>query len=218
MANQKNEVLSIGTGAINSNTSTARVFASSVTMGTWSSTTSYPIEAAVEYSGAIYKSLSAGNLNNTPSATSSLWQLIATSVHDGDTCHVIAGYLSDIQIRSNGTWLSALNLPFNVSLANNTSGLVARFPLTVARAATIQYSIINGSAYRTGTVRYNSNGVIGSTGTVISDSNIVDIGGDVGIVFDVDVDGTGTYVELTYTSTNLNSSPAQMSYTIQRWT
>ena len=44
-------------------------------LGAWSSTTSYNLGDVVTYSGSIYASTIAANLNNTPSATSSDWTL-----------------------------------------------------------------------------------------------------------------------------------------------
>lgn len=42
-------------------------------LGTWSAATTYALENIVLYNGIYYRSLSAGNLNNTPSAVSIYW-------------------------------------------------------------------------------------------------------------------------------------------------
>lgn len=217
MAKSKDEVLLVGPGDIRTNTDSAAIFASTTPLALWSSVTAYAVDNVVEYSGNLYRAAQAGT-NHTPSTSPTYWVLIHTGVKDGDIACVVAGFLSDLNIRQAGVWVSILNVPVTVSLPNNVSGqLAARFPISIARSATIQYVIQNGSAYRTGTLRYDSNGVIGPTGSQISDTNVVDVGGDVGIQFDSDVDGTGTFVEVLYTSTNLSVSPATMRYTIQKW-
>lgn len=187
-------------------------------MGVWSSSFGYAVNNCVEYGGQVFRSLQNSNTNNTPAAGSAYWQLILTSTKDGDVCFVVLGASSDINLRVNGTWISVTSVPIVFSLTNNVSDqLVAQFPLASARAAVGEYSISNNGPYRTGELRWNSNGVVGDTGVALSDSNVVDVGGDVGITFDADVDVTGTYVELTYSSTNLNASPATMKLTLQRF-
>jgi hypothetical protein len=218
MAIQQLDALQIGPFAPGSAANSSQVFSSTTTMGLWSSSISYAANNCVEYNGKVYRSLAGSNLNNQPDTSPASWTPILNSVKDGDVCLVVAGLFSDINIRQNGIWQTVLGVPVTVSLPNNTSGLAVRFPLSIARAATIQYSIKNGAANRVGTLRYNSDGTIGPTGVSISDTNNVDQGGDVGITFDADVDGTGMYVELNYTSTDLNVSPATFQYTIQRWT
>lgn len=217
MALRQIDALQLGPVIPGSETSSAQLFSSTVPMAAWSSGTSYAVNNAVESAGAIYRSLVGSNLGNTPSSSPSEWLLILSSIKDGDVCYVVAGYLSDINIRINGTWTSILGLPTMVNLANNTSGQVAQFPLSIARAATIQYSITNGGPNRVGTLRWNSDGTIGLSGVALSDFDNVDINGDVMITFDAQVDGTGTYVQLLYTSTSTNGSPAQMNFTMQQW-
>jgi hypothetical protein len=219
MAKQKIDLLILGKGAINANTTSSQQFTSTVPMDTWSASTSYPVDGAVEYSGRYYRSLQTGNLNNQPDVSPTYWEVLSVEVRDGDVVTIVAGILSDIMVRNNGRWVSLLNVPVTVALADNTAAqLVVQVPLTIARGATIEYSVVRGLNERRGTLRYQSDGTVGTTGAALSDTNNVDVGaGDVGVTFDALVDGGGTNVQL-IADTDSQGSSAVVKYTLRGWT
>ena len=219
MAIQKVESLLIGGNDLITNTSSCFVFTSVLSVQTHNVLQPYITNSVVEYDGKYWKAIQ--NLpvgpNATPDVDTANWVLLYKQVKDGDVAHIVSGANSNIEIRKNGIWLSLLDAPIEGSLTNNATGqLLISFPILTSRAATIEYYIENNSAYRTGTLRYISNSIAGPTGVSLSDNGIVDIGGDVGITFDAQVDGLGANVQLTYDS-SVVGPPGLIKYLITRW-
>ena len=75
-----------GTGTINSLIAPSLSFTNAIgstihagnIIASWDSTITYPSGVLVSYNNALYASLSAGNLNNTPSLASSFWLLLSS--------------------------------------------------------------------------------------------------------------------------------------------
>lgn len=74
-------------------------------MGIWAVGTTYSKDQCVEYSGAIYRSISNSNTGNTPSIGSSFWGLINNSAKDGDICIVNGTNSAQFLQRNNGIWV-----------------------------------------------------------------------------------------------------------------
>lgn len=214
MAIQKFDGLLIGKGNILSNGSSARQLTSSAPMAVYSAALSYSADAMVEYSGSYYRSISNGNLGNTPSSVSSYWELYSQDVKDGDIAFIVAGVFSDIMIRTNTRWLSILNLPLSGSLNDNTTGQVLiEVPISVARGGVVDYSVQRGVNERRGTIRYQSNGSIVN----ISDHGIIDVGaGDVGVTWDAQLDVGLTKIQI-IGDTDSQGTPASVKYTLRGW-
>lgn len=218
MAIQKVESLLIGRGDLLNNTKSSFVFSSSYPLATWDANIPYPIEAVVEYNSKYWRAITSGigyGPNPTPDIDTSNWALLSNSPKDGDIAYIVAGFSSDVNLRQNSVWVSLSNTPISGTINNNSTGnplnSLNLLPLSVARAATIEYSISNNGAYRIGTMRYNSDG----SSVQLSDTDIVDIGGDVGVTFDAAV--VGSSIQISYDSVNLNPSPGTINYRILRW-
>lgn len=218
MARQKLDGILLGKGSMISNGTSSQVLASATPVETWSSATAYIIDSVVEYSGRIYRSLVNPNTNNQPDVSPTQWEVYSTYVQDGDLAVVVGGLLSDVQVRNSGQWRSLLGVPITVTLADNTSSqLVLSILLTVARTATLDYSVERGSNFRRGTLRYASDGTVGPTGVSIQDFGVVDSGpGDVGVTFQGQVNGGGTHVEL-LADTDSQGSTATLKYFLRGW-
>lgn len=218
MAKQKIDGLILGKGAINANTTSSQQFSSTSPMGTWLMATPYPLDAMVEYSGKYYRSLSAGNTGNQPDTSPTFWEIFSNEVRDGDVAIIVAGVLSDIMVRNNTRWISLVGIPIFASLNDNQLGqLLFQIPLSVARGATIEYTVQRGLDERRGTMRYQSDGNVGPTGAALADYDNVDIGaGNVGTTFSAEVDGTGTFVQI-YGDTDNQGFPALIKYVLKGW-
>ena len=218
MAKQKIDGIILGKGAINANTTSSQQFASASTMGPWNVSTSYPADAMVEYLDKYYRSLHATNLGNTPSTSLADWEVFSLTAQDGDVAFIVGGITSDIMIRNNGLWISLLGIQLFFSLADNTpSQMWLSILASVAKSATIEYTIDRGANSRRGTLRYESDGTPGPTGASLSDSNVVDIGpGDVGVTFSSQVDGTGLLVQL-LADTDNQAMTATLKYVLRGW-
>lgn len=75
--------MDILSGALLTPSGTSGEINCTISYQTWSSSTAYAINAAVEYSGQTYVSLSDGNYDNTPSASPAAWQLSNAGVAVG---------------------------------------------------------------------------------------------------------------------------------------
>lgn len=218
MATQKFDGLLIGKGAINQNTTSTRLLASSATMDFWFISYAYPLDCVVEYSGSYYRSLVGANLGNQPNTSPSQWEILAIGSKDGDMVSVVNGTISDLMIRTNSRWVSLVGLPISATLADATLGqTLLSIPLTVATGAVLEYTINRGANIRRGTLKFQSDGNLGVAGVVVSDHDIVDIGpGDVGVDFSGIVDGFGNVQILA--DTDAQGSNPLVKYAIKGWT
>lgn len=219
MARQKIDGVILGKGASNSNATSSQMFSSTAQMGAWSNSLSYPADAMVEYSGKYYRSLHGTNLNNQPDTSTADWELYSPLVHDGDVAIVLAGILSDVQVRNNGAWISLAGIPLLTVLNDNSSGQIfLAMLLSVAKSATIEYTIDRGSNSRRGTLRYMSDGTPGVAGVSLSDTNNVDIGaGDVGVTFGAQVNSPGTIAQILADVDSQSGIPAIVKYVVKGW-
>jgi hypothetical protein len=220
MATKKLDTLVIGKGNLQSNATSTEIFASSYPLAQWNSGVSYGVDACAESSGVIYRSLTSGNIGNTPASSPSSWEVLIQVAQDGMIAVIVAGIISDIQIRVNGLWQGVLGQPQQITLANNVSGNLAfQLPYAALHSATIEYTITRGSNYQKGTLRYVANGTIGETGALLQNYDVAEIvsTAPVSITWDADIDPTGNFVELRYSSDNQPTLPITMSYTITGW-
>lgn len=212
MATQKTDILTIGKGAMNSNTSSAQIFASTSAVSIWNVSSSYAQETCVEYSGNIWRSLISSNLGNTPSAGTQ-WELILKNVKDGDACFVVDGAFSDLLIRSNGIWQSLGAKPYIVELNDNQSTPANAFTYlgSAFPYAQIELRVRRNNAY-TSAFKRTYEILNDGTSDLQFSSDGVSIGADTGVNFSLSIT-TGT-VAFDYTSTNL-SQPITLEYTIK---
>lgn len=213
MATQKVDSLIIGKGAMNSNTSSAQIFASKLAVSTWDIASTYATEACVEYSGNIWRSLVNSNIGNTPSSSPTQWELILKNTKDGDACFVINGVSSDLMIRSNNIWQSLGNKPYSIDLNDNQvapatafSYLGSAFPY-----AQIELRVRRNNAYSSAFKRTYEVMNDGTTDMQFS-SDGISIGTDTGVVITPSI-SAGT-VSFDYTSTNLGQV-IQLQYIIK---
>lgn len=212
MATQKTDILTIGKGAMNSNASSAQIFASTSAVSIWNISSSYDSETCVEYSGNIWRSLISGNLGNTP-ASGAQWELILKNVKDGDACFVIDGAFSDLLIRSNGLWQSLGAKPYTVSLNDNQAIATSAFTYlgSAFPYAQIELRVRRNNAY-TSAFKRTYELLNDGTSDLQFSSDGVSIGADTGVTFSPSIT-TGT-VTFDYTSTNLGQ-PITLEYTIK---
>lgn len=218
MSTKKLDSLIIGKGSALSNGTSTEFFVSTVPLATWNSGTTYGVDACAEYAGSIYRSLVGSNTGNTPSSNPSDWEILIETAQDGMVAVIVAGANSGLDVRGGGEWGSLSNQPLSTTLGNNQSAALAfRIPYASQHSATIEYTITRGTNYQKGTLRYAANGNIGESGVQLSAYDIVDIGpGNVNVLFDADIDGTGNYVEIRYNSDN-SGPTGTMTYTIVGW-
>ncbi|MGH7241143.1 MAG: hypothetical protein ACREGB_02485, partial [Candidatus Saccharimonadales bacterium] len=118
MAQQKLEALIVGKGNMLSSTGSTTVIAGSNQIDFYSSVVAYDAENIVEYSGKIYRSLTNTNTNNQPDISPTDWEVYLTSVQDGMLAVAVAGINSDLRMRINGAWTSAIGKPQSASLVD----------------------------------------------------------------------------------------------------
>lgn len=212
MATSKQDSVIIGKGAINANTQSAQLFSSTAAVALWSSTTTYADQQCVELSGNIYRSIQGSNLNQNPASTPAYWELIIKTVHDGDCCFVVAGGVSDLQIRISGIWTSFGGKPYIVNLNDNQASPIAAFsyPGSALPYAILEVRVRRNNTYASSKV-YTYNVVTDGVNVQFSSSG-VELGVDTGVTF-IPTVVTGQ-IQFQYTSTNL-SQPITLEYSLK---
>lgn len=215
MAQNKSEVISIGKGGLQSKLTTSRVFASTVRMDVWDVAVTYPAEAAVEYSGAIYKSKIAGNLALQPDTNDASWEKVVDAVHDGDMCVVVLGNKSDLQERVAGTWISIGGQPKTIALVDGqiAPALAFQYDPSGFPYAKIEYTIRRGSGHnrkRRGEYIVLTDG----SSAVTTSHSFEDLGSDVGVTLSVQLDSG--LIKIYYTSL-LDGNAIEFAVCLKGW-
>lgn len=212
MANQKIDTLTLGKGQMNSTTSSAQIFASTSPVSFWNASVSYNVEACVEHSGKIWRSLVNSNVGNVP-ASGAQWELILKNVKDGDACFVIAGAFSDLLIRANGLWQSLGAKPYIVALNDNQAVPASAFTYNGSAFpyAQIELRVRRNNSYSSAFKR-TYEVLNDGTSEIQFSSDGVSIGADTGVVFSPSI--TTGVVSFNYTSTNLGQA-ITLEYTIK---
>lgn len=212
MSIQKTEVLIVGSGAINDNPAAAHILSTTNVITAWSNVISYNVNNVVEFSGNAYRSTQNSNSGNTPSGTSTFWELLYTGVQDGDIALLVAGSNSDVLLRKGGIWLSAANTPLSVTIAPSLTNFVwLSIPLAIVEKAFFDYSVTRGPNLRNG----NMNVITDGATAQLVEYAVNAIGADAGITFDAVVSGSNINFLAT---TDAQVASITMRYVIKAWT
>jgi hypothetical protein len=213
MATTKQDIIIIGKGAMNSNASSAQIFASKSAVSFWDTAITYNIETCVEYSGNIWRSLTNSNIANNPASSPTQWELILKNTKDGDACFVINGASSDLMMRVNSIWETLGNKPYIISLNDNQVSPTSAFTYlgTAFPYAQIELRIRRNNSYSSAFKKTYEVLNDGTTDLQFS-ADGVSIGADTGVVITPSI--TAGTVSFDYTSTNL-SQAISLEYTLR---
>lgn len=205
MATQKSDIIVIGKGAMNSNASSAQIFASKSAVDYWSIGTTYNTENCVEDSGNIWRSLTNSNTGNTPSSSPTQWELILKNIKDGDACFIVNGASSDLMMRVNSIWNTLGNKPYVISLNDNQIAPATAFTYLGAAFpyAQIELRVRRNNSYSSAFKKTYEVLNDGTTDLQFS-ADGVSIGVDTGVVITPSI--TAGTVTFDYTSTNLSQA------------
>ncbi len=145
--------------------------------------------------------LGKGGLKDT--AIQSVWKAenVDPTPADGSNSDIwitVSGIRSNIYQKVNGYWISLVEKPVITNLLDNQSNAVAvQLPLSVFRNAEINYVIKRGGSGRKmkGTLNVLHNNL-----AVEYSDEFIEFGADVGV--DIDVQISGSFLEIRYNSTN----------------
>lgn len=213
MSVYKSEVIIIGTGAINANSASPQVASSNIAIGIWSSAITYAVGNLVEYSGVVYRSLIASNLNNEPDINPADWETVLTTVNDGDIVLVKNGTSSNIQIRIGGAWVSIVETPVQVALLGNQASPQPAITYVGANLpyVKITYTVMTAlGREKEGVINILNDG----SATVQWRNTFGQIGTPINVIFSVSISGGN--VSLNYTSVG-ESTPITLKYTMTGW-
>lgn len=220
MALQKIDILSLGRGALTSNSSAIVAFSSNSAVVYWSSGTTYGQFNVVEYNSKIYRSKIVSNTGNQPDLNPNSWETLYGGVKDGDVAFIFNGNSSSIMQRINDTWTELVPRPIEISLLDGAVDQEAViFLASEFDWAKIDYILHRDSGTerkRRGTMNVLSDPL---TSAVEYDHEFNEIGTDVNVDLYLVLESGN--VKLKYTSGGLLGAPEgvpiTLKYTLSGW-
>jgi hypothetical protein len=215
LALNKIDVISLGRGNLTDNSNAAIMFSANNLVSTWTAITTYAQYNVVEYSGKVYRSKVASNLNLQPDTNPNSWEVLYSSPKDGDVAFIINGASSQILQRKGTVWSDITGQPLTISLTDGQLVATDAFVFLGSQLpfAKVEYTVKRGSGE--GRKRKGEYNILNDASLAFEyDHEFLDIGVFVNVTFSWAM--SAGFVRLRYTSVN-EGSPIELKYSLRGW-